>query len=396
MSTVNVACDVAIVGGGPAGLTTAIALAAAAPGLGARIVVLEKGHYPREKFCAGALGGRGDRILDRLGARPDVPSVPIEGFSFATRAGERVERLGAIGRVVRRSEFDAALASTVRRRGVRLVEGARALRIEGSADAPSVRGPGAQVVTNDAIYTFRIVVGADGVGSFIRKLVGGPVGGHRAQVLEVDTKPTRHDRDRGLLHFDVSDRSLPGYAWDFPTVVGDEPLVCRGIYHLRMGDEKIDLEARLGERMRRIGLDIRSHKNKRFAERGFEPSLHLTKGPMMLVGEAAGIDPITGEGIAQSIEYGAMAGEFVARVLAGRTRLDNWTRHVRLSRLGIDLAARARLSSVVFGPRRASVESLLLASPSALLLGCRHFGALPLDLRELARVVGDVVRRVAR
>ncbi|HWL87601.1 MAG TPA: FAD-dependent oxidoreductase, partial [Polyangiaceae bacterium] len=56
--------DVVIVGGGPAGSTTAIALAKAAPGT--KIVLLEKSRYPREKYCAGALGGRGDKLLAEL------------------------------------------------------------------------------------------------------------------------------------------------------------------------------------------------------------------------------------------------------------------------------------------------------------------------------------------
>ncbi|HEX4514979.1 MAG TPA: NAD(P)/FAD-dependent oxidoreductase, partial [Polyangiaceae bacterium] len=72
--------DVIVVGGGPAGLTSAVAMRAADPKLHVR--VLEKARYPREKYCAGALGGRGLKILDELDMRPDVPSVPIDGISL--------------------------------------------------------------------------------------------------------------------------------------------------------------------------------------------------------------------------------------------------------------------------------------------------------------------------
>src|SRR5437763_15367703 len=48
--------DVAIVGGGPAGISTALHLQAAAPG--ARVAVLEKQRYPRDKICAGGIGAR--------------------------------------------------------------------------------------------------------------------------------------------------------------------------------------------------------------------------------------------------------------------------------------------------------------------------------------------------
>ena len=60
-----------------------------------------------------------------------------------------------------------------------------------------------------------------------------------------------------------------------------------------------------------MGLDISKYKSKRFAERGIEMAETLAKKSLMLAGEAAGIDPVTGEGIAQAIEYGSMVGPFV-------------------------------------------------------------------------------------
>src|SRR5271163_731206 len=99
--------DVVIVGGGPAGTTTALALVAAAPGLASRVVVLEKARYPREKPCAGALGARGDALLAGLGVVVDVPSAPVDGMSFQSAGGLVTAAPGRVGRVVRRLEFDA-------------------------------------------------------------------------------------------------------------------------------------------------------------------------------------------------------------------------------------------------------------------------------------------------
>lgn len=374
--------DVVIVGGGPAGLVTAIALAAAAPEIAARTVVLEKGRYPREKFCAGAVGGRGDAILDALGVRPDVPSAVVTGMSFAGGAGTRAETLDVpIGRVVRRIEFDAALARAARARGVEVLEGVKVTRAEpGDAHAT--------VETEDGrVFRGKVVVGADGVGSAVRKAMGLGPGGLRAQVLEVDTEPTELDSDRALLHFCAFDRTLPGYTWDFPTIVDGRPLVCRGIYHLRRGDERVDLEHKLGAQIAKHGVDIRSVKNKRFAERGFEPASTLARGRLLLAGEAAGVDPITGEGIAQAIEYGEMCGEHVARALRRQAVLDAWTGRVRRSRLGIDLAVRTRLASLFFGPMRPRVESLILESPVALRAGCRHFAGHPSRAGEIVQIL---------
>src|SRR3954464_9546992 len=72
--------DVAIVGGGPAGISTALHLHAAAPR--ARIVVLEKARYPREKICAGGVGGRAFRLLERIGVDAECPRVELAALAL--------------------------------------------------------------------------------------------------------------------------------------------------------------------------------------------------------------------------------------------------------------------------------------------------------------------------
>ncbi len=367
--------DVVVVGGGPAGMCAATSILAAHPSV--RMRVLEKSEYPREKYCAGAVGGRGERILDKLGIRPDVRSVPIDGISLRVVEGERGARVPGIGSVVRRIEFDEALAKLAKERGVEIVENAKVESVEANAD-------GAVIESSAGRFEARIVVGCDGVGSVVRKAAGVPIGKLRAQVLELDTESVKDDRTRSMIHFDASDRSLPGYTWDFPTVVSGRELVCRGIYHLKIGDEEIDLAGKLGERMSAMGLDITQYKNKRYAERGVEIAETFAKGPLMLAGEAAGIDPITGEGIAQAIEYGSMVGPHVALALAGETRVDAWTDRVRRSRLGRDLRIRERLVREFYGPRRPRLEHLLVADDAFLRAGCRHFGALPIQPIPLA------------
>ncbi|WP_394844339.1 NAD(P)/FAD-dependent oxidoreductase [Pendulispora brunnea] len=369
--------DVVIVGGGPAGTTTAIALAKADPSRS--IALLEKASYPREKYCAGALGGRGEKLLGELDAMPNVPSVPLEGISFTGAGGGRKECVGPIGRVVRRFEFDHALANIAAERGVTIVENARVDAIHAGENH------GVRVATSRGDYRARVVIGADGVGSTVRKAMGHGAGRYRAQVLEIDTESVASDLERSVIHFDLTDHSFTGYYWDFPTLVDGKPLQCRGIYRILLDDRPVDLGARFGARLAGMGLDLSRYRQKRFAERGYDPDLPLATRHMMLVGEAAGIDPVTGEGIAQAIEYGALAGPFVADVLAGRALLTNWTHVVRRSRLGWDLRKRTRMLPLFFGDLRAPAERFIVGSQgSPLRTGIRHFAAHRHSPRDMA------------
>ena len=383
--------DLVIVGGGPAGIATALFFAAAAPHRRDRILVLEKEHYPREKICAGALGARADRLLETLGVRVEVPSVPIRGLSVVTGAGSlRVHENGPhpIGRVVRRVEFDRAFADEAQARGLRVQQGARVtgLAFEGSA---------VRVRTSSGEVRARAVVGADGVGSFVRRTLAAPRGRWLAQAVEVDTRAVPADAARDLLHFDLSDRSLLGYGWDFPTLVAGVPLICRGLYELRADPDALpgvpraagpDLGARLLARLDRLGLPaVGAVRVKRFAERGLSLHEPLSRPRALLVGEAAGIDPALGEGIAQAIFYGAVAGPYLAGCLdRGDLSFQDWPRQLRRSRVGFDLRVRAAFTPWLYGRTRPLVERWVAGSRDLATAGMHYFAGERVPRRRLA------------
>jgi flavin-dependent dehydrogenase len=378
--------DVAIVGGGPAGISTALHLHAVAPA--AKVVVLEKERYPREKICAGGVGARAFRILEKLEAHVDCPCVPMNAVAMRI-AGETVvvdePRCGA---VVRRVEFDHAFAKIAIERGIEIREGA-------PVDAIHVDATGVTVGDVRA----KIVVGADGVAGITRRATGFARGTLRAQAVELDTPGTEQDLPRDTFVFDFTATELRGYAWDFPTQVKGEPLVCRGVYVLHDGQAHAagEPKARLGAYLAARGLDIGSFHLKQFAERGFEPGSAISAPRVLLVGEAAGIDIATGEGIGQAIEYGSVAGPYLASALAdGDFGFASWRRVVEKHHLGFQLAIRHGCYRAFYGRRRPTVERILPRMTQLFRVGVQDFAGVPLSKLAIVRGAGQFLAQLAR
>lgn len=380
--------DLLVVGGGPSGLSTALHVQAAAPELA--MVVLEKQPYPREKICAGGIGARAFKLLDKLGVTVDCPMVRADAIALRFGGETVVAREKDLGAVVRRVEFDHALAKQAMARGVEVRDGCGVRTIEPGDDG--VR------VTTDAgdVYLARAVVGADGVGGVVRRQAGFPRGELRAQVVELDTEGVAADHPRDTLVFDFDAHDLHGYAWDFPTLVDGRELVCRGAYVIRnLGPD--DARARIAAYLEARGLDPGRYRHKQFAERGFEPGAELSVPRVLLVGEAAGIDIATGEGIGQAIEYGAVAGPYLARALArDRLGFGDWRRTVERHHLGWQLRIRHACYQVFYGRRRPTVEKLLPQVPAMFRVGVQDFAGLPLSKLALVRGAGQFLAAYSR
>jgi flavin-dependent dehydrogenase len=381
------AWDVAIVGGGPAGISTALHLHAAAPR--ARIVVLEKARYPREKICAGGVGARAFRLLERIGVDVACPRVELNALAIRLAGDTVVVHQPGLGAVVRRIEFDHALARHAIDRGIAVRDGCAVHGLAvGERGATLAIGDGA---TLDA----RCVVGADGVAGVVRRLAGFPRGALRAQVVELDTEAAPGDLPRDTITFDLASRDLRGYAWDFPTLVAGRPLVCRGIYALGVAaDHPRD---RLAAYLAARGLDLARYRIKQFAERGFEPGAEIARPRVLLVGEAAGIDIATGEGIGQAIEYGAVAGGYLARTLAAdRLGFADWRPTVERHHLGVQLRLRHAAYRVFYGRRRGYAERVLPRIGGLLRAGIQDFAGVPMSGLGVALGVGQLVVAAAR
>ena len=380
------AYDVVIVGGGPAGISTALHLQAAAPA--ARVVVLEKARYPREKICAGGIGARAFRILERIGIVVDCPCVPLDAVAMRIAGETVVVQEPGCGAVVRRIEFDHAFAKLAMARGIEVREGTavEAIRVdEHGVDIDGLRA--------------KIVVGADGVAGVVRRQIGFPRGELRAQVVELDTEGTPHDLPRDTVVFDFNTTSLRGYAWDFPTQVAGEPLVCRGVYVLHDGQPHAPAEprTRLATYLAERGLDITRYRVKQFAERGFEPGAELSVPRVLLVGEAAGIDIATGEGIGQAIEYGSIAGPYLAEALARDDfGLTDYRETIEKHHLGLQMAIRHACYRQFYGRRRAKIERMMPRMKQLFRVGVQDFAGVPLSKLAIVHGAGQFLAAYAR
>ncbi len=144
------ACDVLVIGGGPAGSTAAALLAEA----GRDVLLLDKDRHPR--FHIGeSLLPRNLAIFDRLGVRDRIHALGVfkPGAEFVADAtGEQVAFSFAAGLdrrythcyQVPRAPFDAALLDNAREKGARVHQETRVTEVAFAADASAVaqaRGP---------------------------------------------------------------------------------------------------------------------------------------------------------------------------------------------------------------------------------------------------------------
>jgi flavin-dependent dehydrogenase len=169
-------------------------------------------------------------------------------------------------------------------------------------------------------------------------------------------------------------------------VVDGAVAVSRGIYHANF-TARPDLKRHLASSLAARGVDVAQVKPKPFSTRPLVPGSRLALERLALVGEAAGIDATTGEGIAQAILMGRIAAKHLGRaVRTGEARLDAYGEDVLRSRVGRHLLQSAWFAPRVYGPSGDRWRAFVAGSAFAREAGARWYAGRPLGWPTKARL----------
>ena len=294
------ACDVAIVGGGPAGSSCAWALRNS----GLDVLIIDRAAFPRNKLCGGWIT---PLVLDELQFTPEDYSPgrtiqPITGFRLSAIGGPQVEVSGdrVVSYGIRRCEFDEFL---LRRAGVRVREGVALTSTE--------RVNGGWLI-NGEVRT-RMVVGAGGhfcpVGRYL---------GNKASPAPVLAQEVEFEMDNGQAARSKIEGNVPelffcpdmlGYGWAF-----------RKDNYLNVGLGRTDSHE-ISRHMKDFSAYLTKTRDVCVPGHGIAGHAYglfgrsqrkVVDDGVLLIGDAAGLAyPESGEGIRPAIESGLIAAHAI-------------------------------------------------------------------------------------
>ena len=333
--------DVVVVGAGPAGSSAALA---ARQG-GASVLLLDRTTFPRDKTCGDGIAPHTLDALRDLGVTgiedgyQPVPALHLVGPSGASV----VRRLARPDYTIPRTVFDARLVTAAVSAGATFAPHAvRSMQVRPAS------------VVLDGIISARVVIGADGAYSLVRRKIGAASNPDTGMALAIrGYAPAVGPVQQHIIAAPAT--QWPAYAWNFPIgdgranigygqLLGNEPLTREHLLS-RLAQLLPDVDTAGATALRAHHLPLSTHRPT--------PG----EGRLLLAGDALSlINPFTGEGIFYAVLSGRLAGLSAAKAGAHaakhyrdalRRRLGRHLRHsgfvARLTRSAavIDAAIRA-------------------------------------------------------
>ncbi len=323
-----------IVGSGPAGISTALSIKRVAPHLADELLVLEKARHPRPKLCGGGLTQYATELLRSLDLQIQSPSFRVHKVRFYLHTRPIHVRKPNIIRIIRRDEFDAELVRHATERGIHVHENEAVVDIKR-------RNGFLEVATQKDLYKARVVVGADGAKSVVRRKLIREGHSRVSRLMEVlvrvdESQTPEFSEQMAVFDFRGMRDHLQGYQWDFPCYVDGQAHLNIGIFDSRiLPGQRANLKDSLLERLRRRGIapeqvTFLGHPERWFSRRG-----RYAQPNVLLVGDAAGIEPLFGEGISVALAYGPVAARAIKHAFEnGDFGFHTYKRLILRNRLG--------------------------------------------------------------
>lgn len=310
--------DVAIVGAGPAGSSTAIHLTRN----GYSVALLDKEQFPREKLCGDFLSPVNWPLLDELGVAREVlarPHEKIRTFRFTSFSGAQSEvPLGksndetVFGLGLRRFDLDYVLLEKARRLGVTVLDGWRPKEL--------TRQPRGWILKPDKSDVFedigaRMLIGADGRNSWVAhhlRLADPATMQGRSVGFQFRLKCARQTTGKVEIHL------FPGGYAGVVGLDGDTVTLGMAIEKRRLLDGRPAqslLQSILPQNpwLKEI-LRSGSVSEMRSTYPVYFPPRRAFADGVLLVGDAARVnEPVTGEGIYFALKSGELAASTMDR-----------------------------------------------------------------------------------
>jgi geranylgeranyl reductase family protein len=306
--------DIVIVGGGPAGSAAAITAARA----GARVLLLERGHWPRQKVCGEFISAEGVETLRQLDASVAdllLAGAPRIGRSRIFVDGQCLEvPIEPEAASVTRWRLDLALWNAAKHAGAECREQTNVTNIAHAGDELTVtctaEGGCATQIMGSA------VIDASGRWSRLRANAGETLLRHSPQDRLLQ-QPARRQRYVGLkAHFQTAEVGVPtvdlyffpgGYCGVQP-IGGGRVNACAMVRAdvASSMDQVLALHPVLAERSR----DWRQAGEAVATSPLVFEKPRPVRGRVLCAGDAAGfVDPFVGDGITLALRGGCLAAE---------------------------------------------------------------------------------------